>query len=95
MHKENIDKKIQGRLEVQNKIMTKIISSTDNSKKEVLIDKGNSLPMNAIDYRKEREIVRNQVLENMRSKLNVNPGRKDVSDYYEIIKHLFDSFRFL
>ena len=85
MHKENIDKKVQQRMENQNKAMSKVISSTDYAKKESLQDSGNSLNEKySIDYRKEREKARNLVLENMRNKMNVNPGRKDISDYHDM-----------
>lgn len=85
MHKENIDKKVQQRMEIQNKVMSKVISSTDYSKKEALIDNGNTLhDKYSIDYRREREKVRNQVLENMRNKMNVDPGRKEILDYHEM-----------
>lgn len=91
MHKENIDKKVQQRMEIQNKAMSKVISSTDYSKKEVLQDNGNSLHDNfAIDYHRERVKVRNQVLENMRNKMNINPGRKEVSDYHEMNNRLIN-----
>lgn len=91
MHKENIEKKLQQRFEIQKKVITKVISSTDYSKKEALQDNGNSIHEKySIDYRKEREKVRNQVLENMRNKMKINPDKKGLSDYYEMNNKLIN-----
>jgi hypothetical protein len=84
-HRESIDKKVQQRMEIQNKAMTKVITSDDYSKKEALQDKGNSIQEKySIDHRRERVKIRNQVLENMNRKINIHPVRKDVSDYHEM-----------
>ena len=88
LQKDNIDKKIQQRIDVGNKVLNKVVIGTDTNKKEVLQNKSNvSLDERfSIDYRKERAMLKTSVLDNLRNKMNHNDNnnRSDVNDYYEM-----------
>ncbi len=85
-HKENIDKKVQQRIKIQNKVLNKNATSIDSNKKEILQDNGKSLDDKySIDYRKERAKLRNEVMENMRNRMKLIDGsRKGESDYHNM-----------
>jgi len=87
MQKGNIDKKIQNRIEIQNKVSNKVATSMDFSKKEVLQENGQlSLDEKySIDYRKERARIQNALLENKKNKMKLyDTNRKELSDYYDM-----------
>jgi len=90
-HKDNIDKKIQNRLEFQNKTLNKITTSIDNSKKDIL-QENSQISLNekySIDYRKERSKIRNDLMEKMRDQISFKDiGRKGIDNYHEMNEKL-------